>query len=239
MGEDVTGHPLYRSLVSTLIERISCSLCGGEALPSERALAASYGVSRTTVRLALAELERMGLIVRRQGVGTFVAERPETPLRCRGYRFADHMRALGRIPWTRTVSFDRVELDERIAKILGRDPGDAAYRWRLVHEADGAPVLAEEAWLPCVRFGSLSSADVETRELPDLIGAIAPAAVRRVKEELSALAAKREQAHALRVPLGTPLLLRTSTYEDASGAAVAASRSFAACDRFTYPVLLS
>ena len=146
----------------------------------------------------------MGLIVRRQGVGTFVAERPETPLRCRGYRFADHMRALGRIPWTRTVSFDRVELDERIAKILGRDPGDAAYRWRLVHEADGAPVLAEEAWLPCVRFGSLSSADVETRELPDLIGAIAPAAVRRVKEELSALAAKREQAHALRVPLGTP-----------------------------------
>lgn len=50
-------------------------LAVGDRLPSERQLAARFGVSRTTVREALAALEARGLVVTRVGSGTFVAER--------------------------------------------------------------------------------------------------------------------------------------------------------------------
>ncbi len=54
-------------------------LAPGERLPSERQLAARFGVSRPTIREALGALESRGLVVTRQGSGTFVAERAEMP----------------------------------------------------------------------------------------------------------------------------------------------------------------
>jgi DNA-binding GntR family transcriptional regulator len=53
-----------------------------EALPSEPALVNRYGVSRTTVRRALARLEREGKILRKRGSGTFVRRAKETTVRC-------------------------------------------------------------------------------------------------------------------------------------------------------------
>jgi DNA-binding FadR family transcriptional regulator len=50
-------------------------LAPGDRLPSERQLAARFGVSRPTVREALGALESRGLVVTRQGSGTFVCER--------------------------------------------------------------------------------------------------------------------------------------------------------------------
>ena len=71
-----------RQVYLVLRERIARGgLAGGHALPGEQALAAEHSVSRITVRRALAELEREGLIQRRRGAGTFVAEhRAEAPV---------------------------------------------------------------------------------------------------------------------------------------------------------------
>jgi GntR family transcriptional regulator len=53
-----------------------------EALPSEPTLVKRFGVSRTTVRRALARLELEGKIVRRRGSGTFVRSAREMAIRC-------------------------------------------------------------------------------------------------------------------------------------------------------------
>ena len=55
-------------------ERIETCMIPHDKLPSERELTAQYGVSRTTVRLALQELENRGSIYRRHGKGTFVSD---------------------------------------------------------------------------------------------------------------------------------------------------------------------
>src|SRR5262250_2589409 len=84
----VTFRPLSapRSLTHELTERltseiISGKLPAGSRLPTEQALIAATGVSRTVVREAVAALRAEGLVVTRQGVGAFVPENARRPLR--------------------------------------------------------------------------------------------------------------------------------------------------------------
>ena len=75
---DASGVPFYRQIVDQLAELIrSGRLAPGARLPSVRDLAAQLMVSLITTRRSYADLEAAGLIVRRQGQGTFVAEEPE------------------------------------------------------------------------------------------------------------------------------------------------------------------
>ena len=72
---EASGVPFYRQIedqIATLIR--SGTLPAGARLPSVRELSQQTLVSLITVRRAYADLDRDGLIVRRQGQGTFVAE---------------------------------------------------------------------------------------------------------------------------------------------------------------------
>jgi GntR family transcriptional regulator len=67
--------PLYRQIVDGVKREVSEGrLPPGTALPSFRSLAEELLVSLITVKRAYEELEREGIIFRRQGLGTFVAE---------------------------------------------------------------------------------------------------------------------------------------------------------------------
>jgi GntR family transcriptional regulator len=65
-------HRQAQEIEAILRERIRVPTDGDFRLPSETELSEEFGVSRVTVREALASLERKGLILRRQGLGTFV-----------------------------------------------------------------------------------------------------------------------------------------------------------------------
>ena len=67
------GQTLHEHVAHALAERIRAGEWSvGSALPSEHSLCRSYGVSRHTLRHALATLEQNGLILRRQGAPTRV-----------------------------------------------------------------------------------------------------------------------------------------------------------------------
>ena len=77
-GED--GTPLYLQLARNLRDHIeSGGIIPGNALPSERDLSEMAGLSRVTVRKAIEQLIEEGVLFRKQGSGTFVARRIETP----------------------------------------------------------------------------------------------------------------------------------------------------------------
>lgn len=72
------GTPLYRQIGATILQQIqSGQLRPGEQLPSELALCESYGVNRLTLRQAITELQRLGAVEIRRGIGTFVASPPD------------------------------------------------------------------------------------------------------------------------------------------------------------------
>jgi len=79
---EASGVPFYRQIVDQLSELVRTGqLPSGERLPSFRDLAADLTVSLITVRRAYAELETAGLVVRKQGQGTFVAPSVRTASR--------------------------------------------------------------------------------------------------------------------------------------------------------------
>src|SRR6516165_9973396 len=89
------GVPLHRQLFLVLHDEIDRGVIApGEALPTEQTLCEQFGVSRITVRRALADLAQQGYIERRQGVGSFVREHfPSDPLPT-GRSYLDGMRQI-------------------------------------------------------------------------------------------------------------------------------------------------
>ncbi len=75
-----------RNLTGELVARLSEEITSGrfgpnEQLPTEQQMIASFGVSRTVVREAIAALKAEGLVESRQGAGVFVASNPQRPFR--------------------------------------------------------------------------------------------------------------------------------------------------------------
>ena len=111
-----TGVPYYRQIVDQMADLVrSGQVAPGSLLPSVRDLAAQLLVSLITVRNAYDDLENAGLIVRRQGYGTYVADNVAT---------ASHAQTLME---ARTVLSDAIGRVRRLGL-------DAAAILTLVHE---------------------------------------------------------------------------------------------------------
>ncbi|MFH1880051.1 MAG: GntR family transcriptional regulator [Bacillota bacterium] len=105
--------PLYKQLMQRLRNDITaCVYPAGDKIPGEQALCEAYGVSRVTVRKALEEIVREGLLLRRQGKGTFVAQ--EKIKRDLGSvtSFSDACAQIGQIAQTRLIERKRVAATE-------------------------------------------------------------------------------------------------------------------------------
>lgn len=136
--------PLYRQLMIHLRSDIASGVYPVHSrIPSEQELCESYGVSRVTVRKALAELTRDGLLERHQGKGTFVCiPRIQRDLRVIN-SFSDYCRSMGCAPGTRVISAKMVVADEEDAAALLCAPGSQVLEVQRLRLADETPVMLE------------------------------------------------------------------------------------------------
>lgn len=72
------GRALHEQLTDRLLARVQQEYALGERLPTEAEIGVAYGVSRVTVRRALQTLQDQGILVKRQGIGTFLARKRKT-----------------------------------------------------------------------------------------------------------------------------------------------------------------
>ncbi|MGH8219018.1 MAG: GntR family transcriptional regulator [Steroidobacteraceae bacterium] len=87
--------PMYLQLMDQICQRIATAdWPAGFELPSIRVLAADVRVSVITVKRAYLELERQGLIVTRQGKGSFVADGADLGLQLRERELEEHLHAV-------------------------------------------------------------------------------------------------------------------------------------------------
>jgi len=122
---DATGVPFYRQVVDQVAELIgSGQLPAGSRLPSVRELSKDLLVSLITIRRSYADLEAAGLILRRQGQGTFVAEDVTSASRKRSLSEARNLLAES-IARARQLGLDGEALRKTIEPLLSdrREPG--------------------------------------------------------------------------------------------------------------------
>jgi len=140
--------PLYERVRQTL-ERMALGrpLHDDTPLPPEPALMDTLGVSRGTLRRAIEELTRDGLLVAEQGRGTFVAP-SKMDLEVRLSSFGEEMRRRGMEPSSKVLAAEEIAAASDIADALDLLPGEQVCYLHRVRYADGEPMAIEQSWLP-------------------------------------------------------------------------------------------
>jgi len=137
-----------------LEELIATELHPGDAIPSERALVIRLGVSRVTVRQAIADLVGAGVLERVQGKGTYLTG-PQVDSRLHLTSFSREMRARGLIPATVVLSAAEQPADDDVSYALRIRPGQSVVRVERLRTADGTPMAYEVGHYPSALFPGL------------------------------------------------------------------------------------
>ena len=229
--------PLYDQLVDILTEKIEHEYRPGDLLPSERELSKYYGLSRTTVRLALQELERLGLVVRQHGRGTFVADRSvQATNLSQTYSFTDQMREMGREPSTTILEFAEIDADKNLAEKMRVRMGDKLFKIERLRCADGMPMMVERTYMPVRKFMSLKRPMLEHASLYTVIEQVFHEKIRVAEEEFFASIARPVDAHLLGIGEGAPVLDLVRTTYDVGNEIIEYTLSVARADQFKYKI---
>jgi GntR family transcriptional regulator len=157
--------PLYVQLKQQLLEDIRGGrFVPGEPIPPETQLTEEYSVSRATVRQAIAELVNEGVLVRKQGKGTFVNKpKIETNLQ-HLYSFSQSIRDKGLQPASQIIEFEVVLPKPEVAAALNIEEGKLVYKIVLLRYADQEVIMVETTYLPYEMFDGLSQEWIEERQ---------------------------------------------------------------------------
>lgn len=238
MAMGARKQPLYDQLVDILSEKIEHEYRPGDLMPSERELSERYGLSRTTVRLALQELERLGLVVRQHGRGTFVADRSaQTTNLMQAYSFTEQMRGMGRDPLTTILEFSEVEADKNLVEHMNVRLGERLFKIKRLRSADAMPMMVERTYLPARKFLTLRRPMLEQKPLYDIIEQDFYEKINVAEEEFFASIARPSDAHMLDISEGAPVLDLVRTTYNVHNEIVEYTLSVARADQFKYKVM--
>lgn len=192
--------PLYLRLQDALRGAIDRGqLKAQDAIPAERELAQDFKVSRITVRKAIEGLVSEGMLIRRQGAGTFVSGRVEKQF-AKLTSFSEDMVARGRAPSSKWLLKAEGAVTPDEALTLGLSPGTPVYRFHRIRFADDSPMALEQSTIAGYGLAALATVDTS------LYTALEAAGNRPVRalQRLRAVLFNKEQAALLNVEPGAP-----------------------------------
>ena len=204
------AEPLYRQVQQQILQ---CLAAGewkpGEQLPTESQLAERFGVAVFTIRAGIGELVASGLLLRRQGKGTFVARHGRQRRR---YQFSHLFSKAGEqiFPERELLSFEREAADSEVAAALHlpRDDRRNIYRIACLLTVDGRPAATLDIAVPIAKFASLTAKAIRdgTENLYAVYQDACGINVIRIDERVHAAIAAPAIARALKINPGAPVL---------------------------------
>ncbi|UUX34665.1 GntR family transcriptional regulator [Fundicoccus culcitae] len=227
--------PIYMQLSEQLIQYINKNLKAGDYLPSERKIAEQYQISRTTVRLALKQLEDLGYIVARPGKGSMVTDHYQRAINIGSmYSFTEHMKQLGRVPKTDIIDKRLIPVTKALQAILPVGDDEQVvylYRQRL---ADGIPMMIEETYLPERLFPGFIDKALDKRSMYDVLREDYQTVVKQAEEEIVATLVTEKAARFLDIAPGSPVLEITRKTYSSKNDVIEYTKSIARADKFSY-----
>ena len=228
--------PLYHQLTELIRAEIGQGdLKPGDLLGTEKEIGDQHRVSRATVRKALDDLARSGLVVRITGRGTFVAApRLEVDLP-HLVSFTEELHQRGIVPGAQLVAFGPVPCPPEAAAALGCDEGADVLHLRRLRTGDGTPMLVVDHFLaPIIR---LRPEDLG-QSLYETLERTLRTRLTEALHTLRAGLATQEEADLLGIRRGDPVLRFQRTTLTSEGQPVVFEQGTARTDRYEYSVRL-
>ncbi|GAA0411843.1 transcriptional regulator NagR [Microbispora corallina] len=238
MASTTNAGPKYDQVRAQLAERIRTDLRPGDALPSERELMEMFGISRMTVRKALAGLEAEGLVYRIHGSGTYVSETALVSKTLRLTSFSEDMRERGLRPGTRLLEAELVPATADVAQRLRLSPGTQVAHLRRLRLANQTPMALEEVYLPAELVPGLLDHDL-SGSLYDVLDAAYGVRAVRARQVVQSTVVDDAQAELLEVPPRSPALIVGRVAVDARGRAVELGTTLYRGDRYAFDVTIT
>ncbi len=203
--------PLYYQLENLLREKItSGEYDAGDRMPTETQILEEYDVSRITVRQALKALANDGLILRKQGQGTFIAER-----KARKRRFAKNPHLTGSLDGliemgldanVRLLDINLIRAEKREAEVLEIKVGVPIYRIERLRIYKREPFGLIINYLPEEVGSRLSGKQMNSGALLQSIESSSGFKLESARQEVYARLADPYTAEILKTRVGSPLL---------------------------------
>jgi GntR family frlABCD operon transcriptional regulator len=186
--------PKYFRIHQELLSNIKTNRWApGDAIPSETELCAMYQVSRGTIRRALDDLHRQGLIVRSPGRPTIV-NTPKIPLLASGFR--TDIAKKGMRPGTQVLTIGPAKASLDIAQMLGITHGSPILVIQRVISADDIPIIIESAHVARTA-DTITAQEVQSTSLLDLIPSKCHVYLARAVESYEPILLTRDHARLL------------------------------------------
>ncbi len=227
--------PLYHQLGEILEQLIASGQYEpGQQLPTGAELAERYRVGLQTVRAALTQLENKGLIVRRAGKGTFVAERrrPQDFLLDRS--FSRYMQEVARQPTSRVFTCRLQPVGPELAAELGISPQEPTLVLDRLRYGNGDPVALQYTIVLARHCPGIEKHDYAVESLYSVLRHDYGVEIKEITHSISCAAATREQASLLGVRVRTPLLVIRTCAIAMDGTLVEKTLSYYRSDRYEY-----
>ena len=205
--------PLYARVEDVLATEIADrTLPPGSRLPAEQSLTERFAVSRTTIRQAIQNLIRRGLIEIRRGTGTFVAQPKISQELTELTGFVEDMQALGRQASARLLDHQIVPANQGVARALELAVGTLVVRIQRVRLADNIPLSFDETYLPRELGEKIIENNLEAEPIFSLLEQKYNTPLVEAEYRLEAVSADSAVARALGINVGSPVFLieRTS-----------------------------
>lgn len=238
---DQTSHlPFYIQVMQAIQNSVADGYIGpGDQLPGEPELCRMFDVSRTVIRQALRELEYDGLVVRKKGKGTFIAEpKIRESLAAELTGFYQDMEAKGHPPTSEILKQEVVPASRKVAAYLGVQtdtPVIQIDRLRFVLEE---PIVLVSTYLPFELCPKLVDIDLTQRSLYAFLKMEYQIEIVRGHRFLEAVNARESEAHLLKVPIGAALVLLDSVSYLANGVPIEYYHALHRGDRSRFEVEL-
>jgi GntR family transcriptional regulator len=234
---DEAGRTKHADLRDELVALLDSGLRPHDPLPSERELRERFGVSRSTVRHALAELVDRGRIYRVHGRGTFVAV-PIVRKDMNLASFSEDMAARGLVAGSKIIRVENDRADAVVAQALALSPGEPVVCIKRVRLANGEPMCLEEVHIPELIVGNLAFGLGEHDSLFETLRDRLGVRIVKADQEVRATVLSNAEAELLGVPPFSPALLISRVTYDDRGRRIEFAKSLYRGDRYAIEVNL-
>jgi GntR family transcriptional regulator len=229
--------PLYIQLMNILIDKIESSMEENDKLDSEREICKKYGVSRTTVREALDELEKNNYIYKVQGKGNFISPRVVEQDLIKVSSFTEEMKKHGKNPTSKLLNFEIIEANNKISSKLKIEEDELVFKISRIRIADDIPMIYEITYLPYERFKGLNKEMIENNPLYEILKNTYNIHITSAEEVIESVLINKLESVYLEIPQGQAgLKFERIAYEQME--VIEYTITIARGDKFRYRVCL-